>query len=165
MSMLARVLGRFGVPGLVAAALVLAADQASKAAILGRFAEAGDGITLLPFFNLVLVWNHGVSFGLFNQGGATGTVMLIVLALVITAAMAVWMRRAARLVEAVCAGMVIGGALGNVIDRLRLGAVVDFLDFHIAAWHWPAFNVADSGIVVGMLVLVVDGLFVRPATR
>ncbi|WP_049974257.1 signal peptidase II, partial [Azospirillum sp. B4] len=146
MSMLTRVLGRFGIPGLLAAALILVADQASKAAILARFSEAGDGVTLLPFFNLVLVWNHGVSFGLFNQGGATGTAMLIVLALVITAAMAVWMRRAGRLIEAVCAGMVIGGALGNVIDRLRLGAVVDFLDFHIAAWHWPAFNVADSGI-------------------
>ncbi|MBB6254675.1 signal peptidase II [Nitrospirillum iridis] len=165
MSMLTRMLGRFGIPGLLAAILVLALDQASKAAILDRFTQAGDGVILLPFFNLVLVWNHGVSFGLFNQGGATGTVMLIVLALVITAAMAVWMRRASRLIEAVCAGMVIGGALGNVIDRLRLGAVVDFLDFHIAAWHWPAFNVADSGIVVGMLVLVVDGLFVKPATR
>ncbi|MDE1148468.1 MAG: signal peptidase II [Azospirillaceae bacterium] len=165
MSALSRVLGRFGVPGLVAAILILVADQASKVAILARFPEAGDGVTLFPFFNLVLVWNHGVSFGLFNKGGATGTVMLIVLALVITAAMAVWMRRASRLIEAVCAGMVIGGALGNVIDRLRLGAVVDFLDFHIAAWHWPAFNVADSGIVVGMLLLVVDGLFAKPATR
>ncbi|HZS82465.1 MAG TPA: signal peptidase II [Stellaceae bacterium] len=147
--------------GLVVAALVVALDQASKWWIV-RAMDGLAAIRLADFFNLVLVRNRGVSFGMFNNGGAPGGGLVFsVLAAAIVVALLVWLWRSAEgwIVPAI--GLVVGGAIGNVIDRLRLGAVVDFLDFHLGAWHWPAFNVADSAICIGVALMLIDGLLRR----
>ncbi len=116
-------------------------------------------VELLPFFNLTMVWNEGISFGLFHGSGIW---LLVGLAMVITVVFSVWLTKAKGWLQAVSLAMVIGGAIGNVIDRLRFGAVADFFDFHIGEWHYPAFNVADCGIVVGIALLVIDGIFLEP---
>ncbi len=142
--------------GLAMAAAILIADQASKQAALGL---EGASREILPFFNLVLVWNRGVSFGLFNHGEPLPPILFVLVSLGIAALFCFWLFRAENRMMALAIGSVIGGAVGNVIDRLRFGAVVDFLDFHIAGIHWPAFNIADSAIVVGIALIVFDGLF------
>jgi signal peptidase II len=152
---------RPGLYGLAAAAAVIILDQISKAAVLAHIDEP---VKILPVFNLVLVWNEGISFGIFNDGAA-GPLILTGLSLVITAFLLIWLWRAAKAPLAIALGLVIGGALGNVLDRLGRGAVVDFLDFHAGQWHWPAFNVADSCIVMGVAFLVLDGLFFEPKEK
>lgn len=114
---------------------------------------------LLPFFNLTMVWNEGISFGMFH---GTGIWLLVGLSLVITALFSYWLIRATGWVQSIGLAFVIGGAIGNVIDRLRFGAVADFFDFHIGNWHYPAFNVADCGIVAGIALLIFDGVFLEP---
>ena len=150
--------------GFAVALLVVVLDQASKAWILGFFSErAGEPVAVLTsFFNLVLTANRGMSFGLFNTNAAMNTVVFTLLAAVIVIALAVWLHRAHNPVIRVALGMIIGGAIGNVIDRLMRGAVVDFLDFHIGAWHWYAFNLADAAICLGVIGLLLDGLLARP---
>lgn len=141
--------------GLLVALAVIVLDQITKALVLGSLEEA---VRVTPFFNLVLVWNRGVSFGMLDSGG-TGTPWLLSgLALAVVIGLVLWLRRTDTRLVAIGLGLVIGGALGNVIDRVRFGAVVDFLDFHLAGFHWPAFNVADSAICIGAAVLLVDGL-------
>ncbi len=120
---------------------------------------AGTQVEVLPFFNLTMVWNEGVSFGLFHGSGVW---ILSGIALAIAAGFSVWLCRATGWLQAVALSMVIGGAIGNVIDRFRFGAVADFFDFHVMGWHYPAFNIADCGIVVGVAFLVIDGLFLEP---
>lgn len=145
---------------LLIALLVLLLDQASK--LFVRLVMGPDlPMEVTGFFNLVLVYNQGVSFSLLWFDGPAGPYLLALLSLAIVGALLWWVRRDPRPFNAVTAGLIVGGAIGNVIDRLYLGAVVDFLDFHAFGWHWPAFNVADSGIVVGALALVADGLFRR----
>jgi signal peptidase II len=143
--------------GLLVALLVVVLDQATKALILASF-ETGEALEVLPFFNLVLVWNRGVSFGMLDTAGAGAPWILSGIALAVVVGLLVWLRRAEEWPLAAGLALVIGGALGNVIDRVRFGAVVDFIDVHAVGWHWPAFNVADSAIVVGAAVLVLDGL-------
>lgn len=145
----------------LAAVLLLVADQASKAVLLEVMAGRGwQPLELTPFFSLVMVWNRGVSFGI-GGGGVMPPWAWVVLSLVIVALLLAWLRRLERPWIAAAIGAVIGGAIGNVIDRLRFGAVADFFDFHLAGWHWPAFNIADAGIVVGVAVLMLDTLFSR----
>jgi signal peptidase II len=153
--------------GLGVAALVVVLDQAGKAAILARFAADGldDRIRVTTFFNLVLTFNRGVSFGLFNAAGGTGNALVFSLvAGAIVLGLVWWLGRATSPLLAVAIGMIIGGAVGNVVDRIRLGEVVDFLDFHIGSWHWPAFNLADSAICLGVAALLLDGLLLRRQT-
>ena len=152
--------------GLVAAAAIFAADQASKQWMLGFLqVEGGLGrgrfVPLTDFFNLVVVWNRGVSFGMFAGHDDMVRWILSGLAIVVSIALAVWLFRTTDRLVALGLGCVIGGAIGNVVDRIRFGAVFDFLDFHAAGYHWPAFNVADAGIFVGVAALLVDGLFRR----
>ncbi len=116
-------------------------------------------IDVLPFFNLTMVWNEGISFGLFHGSGIW---ILVGLALIITVLFSVWLTRATGWLQAVSLALVIGGALGNVMDRLRFGAVADFFDFHVAGWHYPAFNIADCGITIGIALLVLDGIVFEP---
>lgn len=118
-------------------------------------------IDVLPFFNLVMVWNRGVSFGLFSGDHDYGAMILTVASLLITSVFAVWLVRAKNAWLAAGLTLVIGGALGNVIDRVRFGAVIDFLDIHVAGRHWPAFNVADSCISIGIALILIDGLFLE----
>jgi len=149
--------------GLAAAAAVVIIDQLSKAAVLGFFAGSPPGAheAITPFFDLVLTYNRGISFGLFNTPGGMNALLFPLLAAVIVTMLTFWLRRVESLFLAVAIGLVIGGAVGNVIDRIRLGAVVDFLDFYVDAWHWPAFNVADSAICLGVAAMLLDGLLLR----
>jgi signal peptidase II len=152
--------------GLGIAAAVVILDQLSKAAILAFLGGSGlgDGTAVAPFFNLVLTYNRGVSFGLFNAAGSGGGLHALLFSLV-AAAIAVglvwWLARAATPLLAVAIGLIVGGAIGNVIDRIHLGAVVDFLDFHLGSWHWPAFNLADSAICLGVAAMLLDGLLLQ----
>ena len=157
--------------GLVLAATVLVLDQLTKwafyAALTGLpfWAAAPQPLPQAPlveltvFFNHVTVWNFGISFGMFSRGSAQSAWLFAVLALAITGGLVLWLRRAPSRLVATALGCVIGGAIGNVVDRLRLGAVFDFLDFHAMGWHWPAFNVADAAICVGVGLLLCDALF------
>ena len=146
--------------GLMVALAALVLDQATKQWWLSLMAARPEGIELTPFFNLVMVWNRGVSFGLFNQGdGDMQRWMLVGFTSLVVLFLLVWLSRPIKVGVALGLGLVIGGAVGNIIDRLRFGAVADFLDVHAFGWHWPAFNVADAAIVVGVLLLLADALF------
>jgi signal peptidase II len=144
--------------GLAIALALLVADQLTKWVALEVLDLTARPITVTPFFNLVMVWNRGVSFGMFNSAGALAPWILSGLALAVVVALLLWLRRADHWLAGLGLGLVVGGALGNVIDRVRFGAVVDFLDFHLAGYHWPAFNLADAGICVGAGLLLADGL-------
>ncbi len=152
--------------GLLAALGVLAADQASKYWVLEvvRLPDAGT-IPLLPVLNLTMVWNRGVTFGLLNGLGASSHVALALVALVVVGALGLWLRRAESPIVAVALGAIAGGAVGNVIDRLRFGAVVDFIHAHAWGWSWYVFNVADAAIVCGVAALLLDGLLPRRESR
>jgi signal peptidase II len=138
--------------------VIIVADFVTKHWALSTLAGQGR-VPVTEFFNLVLVWNTGVSFGMFRSGGEVGRWLLTGLALAITCVLLFWLRRERRLWPRLAIWLIIAGALGNVVDRIRFGAVVDFLDFHLFGYHWPAFNIADSVIVVGAVLLVVDSLF------
>ena len=147
--------------GVIIAAAVLVVDRFSKWWVLAAFAEPGEGVVLAPFFNVVLVMNTGVSFGLLKSDTAWVPWVLILFAAVIVVILFAWMARVERRWLAGAIGLVLGGAVGNIIDRISYGAVVDFLDFHWGGQHWPAFNVADSAIVVGVAAIVIAALFGR----
>jgi signal peptidase II len=152
--------------GLATAAVVAILDQLSKAAVLAHFAgRAFDADRMTPFFNLVLTFNRGMSFGMFNAGqanaGGLNALFFSLAAAVIVAGLVYWLSRVSTPLLAVAIGLVVGGAIGNVVDRIRHGAVVDFLDFHIGYWHWPAFNLADSAICIGVAMMLFDGLLLR----
>jgi lipoprotein signal peptidase len=152
--------------GLAVAALLLAADQASKWWILEvlRLPELGHVPlwSLGPFgLDLSMVWNRGVTFGLLSGEGPWNHLILALLAAGIAVFLVRWLARAETRWVAVALGLVIGGAIGNVLDRLRFGAVVDFVDAYAWGWHWYVFNLADAGIVCGVAALLADALFRR----
>lgn len=120
-------------------------------------------IEVTSFFNWVMVWNKGVSFGMLNTNTPAMIYILSGFAVLVSIGFLVWMWRDPRPLFAVCIGMIVGGALGNALDRLRFGAVADFLDFHIGDLHWPAFNVADASISVGVVLLLVDMFLFSPS--
>ncbi len=154
--------------GLILAVVVIILDQIAKYIVLGpgHFSPPGclEGgydcrfIPISPVFNLQMVWNRGVSFGLMKANTDIVRWGLVGLSLVISGVFASWLRTAERRLTAVALGLVIGGALGNVIDRIRFGAVVDFVDFSGLMFPW-VFNVADAAITVGAILLAVDMLF------
>ena len=142
---------------------ILIADQTSKFAVLEAYTPWGWPMEVTPFFNLVLVWNQGVSFGLFQgNDGDVQRWLLTGLAFAVAALLSFWLWRGVDDAwQRWSFRLIVAGAVGNAIDRILHGAVVDFLDFHLAGWHWPAFNVADSAIVTGAVLLLVDGLLPR----
>ena len=146
----AATLGRW----LVLAALVLVLDQISKAWVLANF-RLMDRQIVTSFFNLVLVFNAGASFSFLADAGGWQKWFFVVLALGISLWLLSLLKKHAheRLMPAALS-LILGGAIGNVVDRLRFDAVVDFLDFHLAGYHWPAFNVADSAIFVGVALML-----------
>lgn len=154
---------RLPVCGLLVAAVVLAADQLSKLFFLDLMQQNPNGIVVTPFFNLVMVWNTGVSFGLFQEDSDFRSWTLVIVALAVLVWLGLWLWRCRSALVATALGVIVGGAIGNIIDRLRFGAVFDFLDFHAFGQHWPAFNVADSAIVVGVGLLLLDGFRPQPA--
>ena len=154
--------------GLAVAAFAALLDQISKIAVLNYFGESGCANHLVPvtgFFDFVLTCNRGISFGFFNQPGqpALGFWIFSVFAAVVVLVLVVWLYRVRSVFLAVAIGLIIGGAIGNVVDRLRLGGVIDFLYFHVGAWYWPAFNLADSAICLGVAAMLLDGLLLRRA--
>ena len=144
-------------PWFAGAAAIVAADQLTKAMILARFAP-GERLEVTSFFNLVLAFNKGAAFSLLAQAPGWQTPLLVAIALAAAAILSALIVRNLHK-RLLCTGLalVLGGALGNLVDRLRLGHVVDFIDLHAAGWHWPAFNVADSGITVGAAILILEG--------
>lgn len=145
--------------GLNIALLVVLLDQLSKYYMLHEVLHNTMIIYVTPFFNLVRAWNTGVSFSMFNNYGNVGAWALSGLAMVIVLFLLYWLKNEKNKFAKYALGMIIGGAIGNVIDRIRLGAVFDFLDFYIGESHWPAFNVADSFICVGATILIIQSLF------
>lgn len=138
--------------------LVLLLDQLSKIAIVKTF-QFGESRPLTEFFNLVLVYNKGAAFSFLAQAGGWQRWFFTGLG-VVAALFMLWLlkRHAGQKMFCFAIALILGGAIGNVIDRVVYGHVVDFLDFYIGAWHWPAFNVADSAITVGAVLLVLDEL-------
>jgi len=141
------------------AAIVIAIDQLSKWLILTEVMIPPRVIEITGFLNLVLVSNKGVSFGLFSSDAAWAQPALASFAALVSILLVFWMRQAQHCFSAIALGLVVGGALGNAIDRLLHEAVVDFLDFHVAGYHWPVFNIADSAITVGVIFIIAEGLF------
>jgi len=140
------------------AAAIIAGDQLTKWLVLTYFENRFPREELTGFFNLVLVFNKGAAFSLFAQAAGWQTPLLAAFALGAAAIVSVLIvRNPGRGLLCFGLALILGGALGNLIDRLRFGHVVDFLDFHALGWHWPAFNVADSAICVGAVILILEG--------
>ncbi|MCH2547093.1 MAG: signal peptidase II [Alphaproteobacteria bacterium] len=147
--------------GMAVALIALVLDQISKLWLVDHMelAKIENGIEILPFFKLVMVWNYGVSFGMFSAvGDDSRRWLLIAVAAVITAIMFVWLWKSHTKLLSLALGLVIGGAIGNVFDRLRWGAVADFFYLHYDEWYWPAFNIADSAIFIGVVLLCWDSI-------
>ena len=150
--------------GLIAAALACAADQASKLWLLYGFDLANRGIVrLTPFLDFVLTWNTGISYGLFPQESDFGRYLLLLLKFAAIVVLWVWLARAESRLTALSLGLIVGGALGNAIDRLAHGAVVDFVLFHITTatvnFNWYVFNLADAAIVAGVAGLLYESFW------
>ena len=146
--------------GLAIGAATLIADQATKFLVLQVLHLApGEVIPVAPFFDLALTFNRGISYGLWQQESELGRNLLIAVSLVAAGLFAFWLRRTGSRLVTVALGFLIGGAIGNAIDRAIHGAVVDFVSLHAFGWRWYVFNVADSAIVAGVVGLLYDGLF------
>ena len=139
--------------GFMVIVLTAAADQISKF-FAAEYLTEGQPWAVINFFNLVKVWNTGVSFSMFNNYGKAGAIVLSVFALGVVAFLGYWMLKETNKLKITALACIIGGALGNVADRVRFGAVLDFLDFHYKNMHWPAFNLADSFICIGVFILI-----------
>ena len=149
---------------LVLAAAVVIADVLSKELVQASFAY-GERLAVTAFFNLVFVLNPGAAFSFLAGAGGWQKPILLGFGIVVATVLAVMLvRNPMSRLTAFGFAAVLGGALGNVIDRTRHGAVVDWLDFHLAGWHWPAFNIADIGITVGAAALILEAMFLAPRT-
>lgn len=145
--------------GLITALMAVVLDQTSKMLIFSFLANSRPVIELTPFFNLVMAWNTGVSFSMFDNLGGAGVYVLSAFSLIVVGFLIYWLKDEKSLLIQISLGMIIGGAIGNVIDRVRMGAVFDFLDIHVLGYHWPAFNLADSFICIGAVLVIGNGLF------
>ena len=157
-------------PGIIAALAVLALDQASKLWLLFVFDIGHRGaVKLTPFFDLVLAWNVGISFGWFQNDSPTAQIILMLVKAVAVIVLAIWMARSRTALATVALGLIIGGAIGNAIDRFAYGAVVDFALFHVQIagkpFNWYVFNLADVAIVAGVAALLYDSLLGIPAAK
>jgi signal peptidase II len=142
--------------------LVLAIDQLTKG-LATAYLNYAEPVAVMPLFNLTLVHNTGAAFSFLSQAGGWQRWFFAGIALLVSAGILVWLKRLStdKLWEALALALVLGGAIGNVWDRILLGHVVDFLDFYYGSWHWPAFNVADAAISVGAAILIIDSLWPR----
>ena len=141
-------------------ALIVVLDQATKA-LAELYLDPFKPLNVLPFFDLRLAYNRGAAFSFLSDAGGWQRIFFIAITLAVLAFLLHWLWRLKQSNRLLPAGLalVIGGAVGNLIDRVATGAVVDFLDFYYQSWHWPAFNVADSAITLGVVLLLVDSLF------
>jgi signal peptidase II len=157
-------------PGIIAAVAVLVLDQATKLWLLFVFDIARRGaVTVTPFFDLVLAWNTGISYGWFQTETAAGQAILLGIKATAVIVLAIWMARSQTGIAAIALGLIIGGAIGNAIDSMAYGAVVDFALFHVHIGEkdlrWYVFNLADSAIVAGVAALLYDSFFGEPAVK
>lgn len=152
-------------PWLLLSILVVVLDQWSKHWIVQHL-HIAKPLRLAPFFNLVLSYNPGAAFGFLHQAGGWQTVFLSTISIVVALAILIWLLRLSypNAWTASALSLVMGGAIGNLIDRLRFGLVVDFFDFHLGGWHYATFNVADSAIVAGVLLLLLQTFFQKQKT-
>jgi signal peptidase II len=156
--------------GVVAALVVLVLDQATKLWLLYVFEIGRRGaVSITPFFDLVLAWNVGISFGWFQNDGALAQFALTAIKAIAVIVLAIWMARSTTRIATLALGMIIGGAIGNGIDRFTYGAVVDFALFHVQiggqTYSWYVFNLADAAIVAGVAALLYDSFFGSPAAK
>jgi signal peptidase II len=155
--------------GLIAAVVTLALDQASKLWLLFVFDLGRGAVKVTPFFDLVLAWNPGISFGWLQNDSPLAQIALLMVKAVAVVVLAIWMARSRTVLATVALGLIIGGAIGNAIDRLAYGAVVDFALFHVRigdnTFNWYVFNVADVAIVAGVAALLYDSFLGVPAAK
>lgn len=144
---------------------IIIADQISKT-LMVNWLDLYERVAILPFFNLTLAHNTGAAFSFLAGAGGWQRWFFVLLAVVISAVLVIWMKRLAATarLEAISLALIIGGAIGNVIDRLIYGYVIDFLDVYVGTYHWPAFNIADSAICIGAVLLIIDS-FRKPAAK
>ena len=157
-------------PGVIAGLAVLALDQASKLWLLFVFDIAHRGaVKVTPFFDLVLTWNVGISFGWFQSDSQLAQIGLMIIKAVAVIVLAIWMARSRTLIATTALGLIIGGAIGNAIDRFAYGAVVDFALFHVQiggnTFNWYVFNLADVAIVAGVAGLLYNSFLGVPAAK
>ena len=151
--------------GLLFSLVLVLADQLTKILAMNTLLAGGKAIEVAPFLNLVVVWNRGVSFGLLSSDSPWGPWLLGGFALAVAGALVIWLLRADNRILGSGLGLVIGGAVGNAIDRALYGAVVDFVDAHWGDLHWPAFNIADAAITLGVGFLLLDALGIGTGAR
>ncbi|MEL0143092.1 MAG: signal peptidase II [Alphaproteobacteria bacterium] len=149
---------------IVLAATIMAGDLVTKYFIEAVLTGLGRGIPVTSFFNLALGYNRGISFGLFASDSIYSPYVMSAIALLIAASLTVWLWRNDHLLQKFGLAAIVGGAIGNAIDRLEDGVVTDFLDFYLGTYHWPAFNLADAAIVCGVGALLIGSLRERPQT-
>lgn len=151
--------GPWSASGLIVAAITLAADQIHKWWMIEVFRIGEKGkVTVAPFLDLVMVWNRGISYGLFQQDDGAGALMLAGIAIVAALLLTWWLAYLDARLPALSVGLIIGGAIGNAIDRVQYGAVADFFSFHAWGFYWYVFNIADVAIVAGVAGLLYDSL-------
>ncbi|MDT8310372.1 MAG: signal peptidase II [Methylophaga sp.] len=145
--------------------VVIIVDQISKT-VMVNWLDLYETVPVLPFFNLTLAHNTGAAFSFLAGAGGWQRWFFVVLAAVISLVLIIWMRRLAQTakLEAISLALIIGGAIGNVIDRLIYGYVIDFIDIYAGGYHWPAFNIADSAICIGAVLLIIDS-FRKPVAK
>ena len=152
--------GPYSPLGLLVALATLVADQGNKLWKLYVYdIGAKQPVKVTPFFDLILVWNRGISYGMLQQDSLTGRLALVAFAVVVSLALIAWLARITSGLAAVAIGLIVGGAAGNAIDRAVHGAVADFYSFHAFGFQWYIFNIADVAIVAGVIGLLYDSLF------
>lgn len=145
--------------GFLIALATFALDQASKLYLLfGYDLPAREPLVLAPFLDLVVVWNQGISYGLFTQRTELGRWALVAVQIAAAVGLSLWMVRASGRILVASLGLIVGGAAGNALDRIVYGAVFDFVHLHVGEWSWYVFNVADAAIVAGVIGLLYDAL-------
>ena len=152
---------RLPVNFLFLSALIVAADQLTKHWAFEALFLPNTSFKVSSFLNLVPVWNRGVSFGILSQSGDMMPMIITIITALITICLIIWLIKAQKLITKVSLSFIIGGAIGNIIDRIEYGAVIDFLDFHAFGFHWPAFNIADSAITVGVGIFFYENFVLR----
>ncbi|MGM3190285.1 signal peptidase II [Dickeya dadantii subsp. dieffenbachiae] len=158
--------GATGLRWLWLAALVLVVDLGSKQWVMTHF-QLGESVSLVPFFNFTYAHNYGAAFSFLADKGGWQRWLFAVIALVIIVALLAMMHRssASQKLNNIAYSLIIGGAIGNLADRLVHGYVIDFLDFYVGNWHYPTFNLADSAIVIGALLIVLEGFLASPQKK
>jgi len=151
--------GPFSAPALAVAFVAVAADQLFKVWMIGVLdASPAKKITLTTFFDLVMAWNRGISYGLLKQDSDVGRWVLIAISVLAVLGLAYWLAQLQHRLPALSLGLIMGGAAGNVSDRVNYGAVADFFSFHVVSYYWYVFNLADVAIVAGVSGLLLDSL-------